>query len=103
MLDVLKVLSAAGESTQHIRSWNMMAALPHPRGNAFQRERGSRDLEVDDLDVISGGSHSLEPIHIPYSAKGAFKRKVQLVCDEPVDFTEYPARSSHGGQFRTQR
>jgi hypothetical protein len=84
----VEVGPAAVESSQHVGSREVVAALPDACRNPSKGQLRRRQAEVHDLDTISSSLPSPQSANVTQTAQCALEREISPACCESIEFTQ---------------
>src|SRR5207244_11216734 len=85
-VESVEVQPAASEPAKHVRTRDVVSALPHAGRDATQREARRRQAQVNNLDVIASGFPAFEAAKVNQSAQSGLEGEVHADAGEAIQF-----------------
>ncbi len=103
LMHIEEIGPPAPESSYHIGSRDIMAALPHSARDPTQRELRRSEPNVDNFDQITPALPILETLRVVQAAQRTLEREFGPRFGQAVKFSEDHAASRYGCKLRAQR
>jgi hypothetical protein len=103
LIHIEEIGPPALESSYHIGSRDIVAALPHTARDPTQRELRRSEPNVDYFDQITPALPILKTLRLVQAAQRTLKRELSPRFGQAVKFSENHTTSRYGCELRAQR